>query len=424
MVSENGMNDARVAFLWDESFLWGLMALKSFYALGLEPVVVTADEVKGGALRAADILFVPGGWASDKTVALGEAGREAVRDFVQDGGSYLGFCGGAGLALDVEGGLSLTHVTRVPTRHRVPSFSGEIELVPEDKSHPLWRGITQPYIFHAWWPGQFHIGEGKGARVVARYGEPGKDFCIADLCVDDVYMHDEGWGRWEQSYGINLDPERLKGEPAMIETSFGKGKVFLSYLHLETPGSIKGNGALVNLISYLKPAGRKPGRKPAKGRAKKKYPISHEAIEAAAEMMGAAKGFIHFGERNFLWYWRNSWVLQWRRGVRGVEYSMLYTMINEIAGGVRKQKESSDPDLSGKITAARDRVLPFFADAKALLMKERFALAHGVMSSIKGGDHEVTRLREKLFSSSKRFGGEFKELLGMLDEVVLAIMKG
>ena len=86
------------------------------------------------------------------------------------------------------------------------------------------------------------------------------------------------------------------------------------------------------------------------------------------------------------------------------EYSMLHTMINEIAGGVRKQKESSDPELSEKIIAARDRVVPFFTDAKALLMKERFALAHGVMSSIKGGDHEVTRLREKLFSSSKRFG--------------------
>jgi hypothetical protein len=410
----------RIAFLWDESFLWGLMAFKSFTSLGLRPEIVTAREVKGGGLDGFDVLFVPGGWASDKTVALGALGAEEIRRFVKSGGGYLGFCGGAGLALDVEWGLSLTHVSRIPTKHRVPSFSGEIELVPGELSHPVWKGVRPPYEFHAWWPGQFHIGDGDGIKVVATYGKPGRDFCLADLPASDVSGHDSGWEKWENAYGINLDPGRLAGEPAIIETTYGKGKVFLSYLHLETPGDKKGNRALLNVIEYLKP--QKRASKGKGGTAKKPYPVSPAAKKASHAMMKAAREFILFGERNFLWYWRNSWVLQWRRGVRGVEYSMLYGMIKEIAERLKTGEGFSDPALSEKVVAVSGRVIPFLEEAKALLLKERFALMNGGMSSIRSHDPEVDALREKLFSSSKRFGGEFKAILVMMDEVVRGVL--
>jgi len=411
----------KIALLWDESFLWGLMAVKSFRSLGLKPEIVTAADVKDGALGGFDVLFVPGGWASDKTVSLGPEGADAIREFVRAGGGYLGFCGGAGLALDVEGGLSLTHVSRIPTKHRVPSFSGDIGLVPGDKGHPIWKGIRQPYAFHAWWPGQFHIGEGDGITVVAAYGGPGKDFCLADLPAGDVSGTGSGWDKWESAYGINLDPGRLTGEPAIIETTYGEGKVFLSYLHLETPGDAKGNRALLNVIEYLKPE-RRASKKKVKAPASKSYPVSPEAVKASRDMMKAAREFIAFGERNFLWYWRNSWVLQWRRGVRGVEYSMLYGMVREIAESMRAGGGFSDPALSGKVVAVSERILPFFEEAKELLLKERFALMNGGMSSIRSHDPEVAALREKLFSSSKRFGGEFKAILIMLDGVARGIL--
>ena len=410
----------RIALLWDESFLWALMACKGFRALGIEPKVLTSADVRDGGLDGSDILFVPGGWASDKTVSLGGAGADAIRSFVEGGGSYLGFCGGAGLALDVRGGLSLTHASRIPTAHRVPSFSGDINLVPGDKNHPIWRGIRPPYSFTAWWPGQFHIGDGEGISVVARYGAPARDFCSADLPASDIEGYGEGWGGWEEAYGINLDPARLSGEPAIIETHYGKGRVFLSYLHLETPGSRKGNRALLNLVEYLKPKRR---AFKGKGRtAKKSYPISIESQKAADDMMRAAKDFIAFGERNFLWYWRNSWILQWRRGVRGVEYSMLYGMIKEVADGLKSKTKGHDPALSENIIAVRDRVIPFFEDAKVLLLKERFALMSGGMSSIRSGDASVDALRERLFSGQKRLGGEFKAILDLLDEVVRGVL--
>ncbi|MBI5696686.1 MAG: hypothetical protein HZC51_13315 [Nitrospirae bacterium] len=415
------MDKVKVALLWDESFLWGLMALNSFMSLGVSTEVVLASEVKEGALDGCDVLFVPGGWASDKTRRLGPDGAEAVREFVKSGGSYMGFCGGAGLALDVEGGLALTHVSRVPTAHRVPSFSGGMDLKPADKSHPLWKGVRQPYMFHAWWPGQFHMGDGEGIEVVATYAGPGKDFCLADLPASDVALYDDGWGRWEEAYGINLDPARLAGEPAIIETKYGAGQVFLSYLHLETPGDRKGNRALVNAVEYLRPAGRR-----AKARtspARKTYPVSDDAVKASAELFAVARDFILFGERNFLWYWRNGWMLQWRRGVRGVEYAMLYTMIKELAGNLKAAREYPAPELSARVVELRDRALPFFEGAKALLLKERFALMNGRMSSISSSDPEVERLRLRLFSKSKRFGGEFKEILDLLDAAVLGTLR-
>ena len=410
-----------IAFLWDESFLWGLMAYKSFQGLGIDAAIVTAREVRAGALDGASVLVVPGGWASDKTVALGEDGREAIRSFVKAGGGYLGLCGGAGLALDVDGGLALTHVSRVPTKHRVPSFSGEVRLAPADASHPLWRGMRRPYSFHAWWPGQFHIGEGEGVKVVATYEGPGRDFCLADLSSGDVDGYNGNWNRWEEQYGINLNPTRLVGEPAIIEAICGDGRVFLSYLHLETPGSKKGNHALLNVLEYLKPKAGPPSGRYKKEKAKA-HRVSPEAVRAADEMYAAARDFIAFGERNFLWYWRNGWVLLWRRGVRGVEYSMLYGLVREIAERLKARADSADSDACGKVLALRERVVPFFKDAKRLLLLERLAMMNGGMSSIKSHDPEVERLREGLFSSSKRFGGEFKQLLNWLDEIIFSLL--
>jgi hypothetical protein len=404
----------KIALYWDESYLWGLLALKTLRKLGVPVRPVTSDQVRAGRLDYFDLLIVPGGWASDKAAALSQEGRDALREFVRNGGSYLGICGGAGFALDTRDGLGLLNVKRVPTAQRIPSFSGEIELIPEE-AHRFWQGIRSPRMFHVWWPGQFDV-TGEEVRVVARYGRPGPDFALADLPASAV----SDWKKWEKKYEINLNPVVLKGEPAVIEGYSGDGKIFLSYPHLETPGSRKGNKALLNVLEYLKPARRKAKRgRPEKE--KTRHEISGEAVNAAREMMEAAEEFIAFGEQNFLWYWRNSWALQWRRGVRGVEYSTLYALTKEIWWHVKTER-STPPDFNGKLIEARNEALRFFGDARALLMKERFALMEGAMSAIKSNDPEVNHMRERLFSSSKRWGGEFKKVLKCLDELVFEIV--
>src|SRR5512146_127855 len=87
-----------IALLWDESFLWGIFAYKALRSADLPFRFITSREIQGGGLRDCAGLFVPGGWASKKIKALGETGVATIRKFVSEGGSYIGFCGGAGLA--------------------------------------------------------------------------------------------------------------------------------------------------------------------------------------------------------------------------------------------------------------------------------------------------------------------------------------
>lgn len=79
---------------------------------------ITAAEIQGGKLAEVDVLVHPGGSGGGQGKALGENGRKAVRDFVHQGGGYLGVCGGAYLATnDYEWSLNLIDAKVVDKRH-------------------------------------------------------------------------------------------------------------------------------------------------------------------------------------------------------------------------------------------------------------------------------------------------------------------
>ena len=50
---------------------------------------------------------------------------------------------------------------------------------------------------------------------------PGEGFQVADIRVCDVDGK-AGWKELEKAYGINLDPARIKGQPAIIEIEKGR----------------------------------------------------------------------------------------------------------------------------------------------------------------------------------------------------------
>ena len=107
------------------------MVWRALCALGLPCRLVKGQDIANGALfrkpcpqgtpgkeqGAAPLLLVPGGNARLKARALGEKGRQAVRDYLAEGGRDLGFCGGAGLALSQhrsQDGLGLCPWGRAP----------------------------------------------------------------------------------------------------------------------------------------------------------------------------------------------------------------------------------------------------------------------------------------------------------------------
>ena len=420
--------DRSCAMLWDESFLWGLMARRALREAKLPFDLLRADDVRRGALSRYRMIFVPGGWASNKISALGDQGMGEIRRFVAGGGSYLGICGGAGMA--TQNGLDLLPIKRKPPSERVPSFSGPIRL--SCAGHAMWQEIDTP-VFFVWWPSQFHV-EDPNVKVLARYEEAQSDAFSSDINVVDGGVI--GWSKLEQRYGILLDPSRLCGEPAVLEGRFGRGRVVLSLVHFDTPGDKNGAAVLRNL--WGPPSSCHPSEPPMDmkckpGRSLKG--VSKNVLDLVEEIHAAVTELIATGERNFLWYWRNPLLLQWRRGVRGLEYSTLAAMIVEIRRGLNNPG-ASGPDGRPAVPAAidpsyweedlreiRGQLVPFCEKAKRLLIRERLYMMNASLSPVECPDMEISRLRRELFASAMSYGGDFKRLIDSMDRLLYQLIK-
>lgn len=400
----------KAALLWDESFLWGIMAYKALNASHIAFDLIQAKDVKEGRLDDYSVLFVPGGWASNKLNALGDAGINKIKDYVNAGGSYLGICGGAGLAtLDCIG---LLDISRRPTKERVPSFSGRIRL--SISGHPLWDGINEP-VFHAWWPSQFAIKDSR-IKILATYKNAMPDAFSSDLNAGDAGLN----GRWdwlEALYQINLDPARLIDEPAVVEGEYGKGRVILSLIHFDTPDDPNGAEVLRNLLKYLGDVSdiHTDGKafQPAK-----RHKGSPHTLGLVSEIDASVADLIDVGIRNFLWFWRNPMLLQWRRGVRGLEYCTLYVMIKELSA-FSSQLSAEDKE---KLEEIKKLLLPFVDKAKRLLTMERFAMQNSHITYEKCDDPEIQKIRNELFGNSKSYGGMFKKLADRIDGFLYSLI--
>lgn len=405
------------ALLWDESFLWGVMAYAALKKLALPFETVRAEDVRAGCLKDYSFIFVPGGWSSNKLKALENEGAEAIRGFVRTGGGYLGFCGGAGLA--TNDGLGLLDVYRKPTTERVPSFSGRIRV--KTLKHDIWNGMPDS-IFYAWWPPQFGSLD-KEIKALAQYGRALPDSFSSDFNTGDVAAAGN-WTELEQIYKINLDPSRIVGEPAVIEGRYGEGKVILSLIHFDTADDCSGGIILRNLWNYLSDGQVSFEKYETPKNNVKKFSKTNEpslSLAIACELETAASDLIDLGIRNFLWFWRNPLLLQWRRGVRGLEYCTLYVMIGQMTVLL---KNNLDPEIEKSLRGLRKKILPFFRKAQELLIRERIALQQGHITYERCDDAAIQKLRDDLFSKSKSYGGRFKELLDEIDRIVCQLLNG
>lgn len=61
--------------------------------LGIPYETLNKDKIKRG-LEDVDFIVVPGGYTQQYMPALGEMGKEAIRNFIDEGGGYIGICPG------------------------------------------------------------------------------------------------------------------------------------------------------------------------------------------------------------------------------------------------------------------------------------------------------------------------------------------
>ncbi|MCX7856575.1 MAG: BPL-N domain-containing protein [Deltaproteobacteria bacterium] len=381
----------------------------AYYALckaRLSFQLVRANEIKKGGLEGRPFLFVPGGWASNKLASLGEEGKKAIMDFIRKGGRYFGICGGAGLA--TQEGLNLVSIKRKSSTDRIPSFSGKINL--KLYPHPLWEGIKKPYSFYAWYPSQLSTDRG----VIARFLKPDPFSFTSDVCIGDYHGADFfDWGGWEKNYGINLDPKRLYMEPAVVEEEYENGKILLSLVHLDTPFDSKGLMVLTNVWKYLN------------GQVGDHVYLSKRDFNynrKTKKLYRMAKDLFEFGRRNFLWYWRNHFLLMWRRGIRGLEYSTLYVLLREIYMKV----DEKELEYFGfqRFKVLEEMVEEFMSKSKKLLIMERELLSKGPISWKNTENHAANLLREELFGTQKHHGGLFRKIAKELEDLLYITYTG
>ncbi len=93
---------------------------------------VTVDDIRAGKLKQCQVLIQPGGGGGVQGRALGEEGRQQIREFVKSGGGYVGVCAGAYLATcDYDWSLNILDAKVVDRKHWNRGFGTvEINLSP------------------------------------------------------------------------------------------------------------------------------------------------------------------------------------------------------------------------------------------------------------------------------------------------------
>lgn len=411
-----------VFLLWDMADIWGPLAAWGIRGLGVPCAIVRAGDVARGILERENpaALVVPGGFSRHKAAALGSAGREAVRAFVRGGGAYIGFCGGAGLALSGEHGLGLCPWKRAGYANRIQHYmSGHCytRIATDDR---LCRDTAPRPLLPVWWPGRFAPEPGPDVAVLASYDTPGPDFWLADLPVADLppgIFED-----WEKKYGFSPSPSFLHGEPCVIHGKFGKGEYVLAYSHLETPESPDANAWLAHLLRTL-------GRAEPQRRTVPAWDLETARVAwddpHLLRMRRDLNDVLRAGIRAGLFFTRSSWLLGWRTGIPGAVCNTARAELHTIL---------SLPPTPAAAAYWESRAAAFaaafgdFAErATRYLLAERLAmtLAKDLPEAL--APDKLLRERASIFGASgmaAHAGGLLGEMLPTLNELALLQLQG
>ncbi|SFN03673.1 hypothetical protein [Thermodesulforhabdus norvegica] len=414
----------RVALFWDQSFLWGMFLYDALCEMDIPFCVVRTAQVHGGILSHFPVLLMPGGWASQKVALLGRPGRERIIEFVGNGGVYIGFCGGVGLVLSGKRTLNIVPVKRLPMERRIPSASGPV-VIKKNADHPVWDGLPERVIVSIWWPSQVEPDNVTGLTSIALYEKTSPGFWVSDIPYDDVRTLNIR--SLEDSYGINLNPEKyLYGKPAIMEYELGEGSFFLSYPHLETPGDVEGRRLLRRIIDHAYRKWQEKSKISAKAPPELPHPPfpSPEIVKKVQAIRRQLEELIDLGIRNLLWFWRKPWLLGWKRGIRGLEYSMMLTLVTfleralEVLALTRRRTLHNEPVWKDLIDLLASRVDEFSTKARRLLIYERFLSQERVLPKLGSVDPRIDDLRSYLFGSKMNHGGLCKEIFDLIDEAL------
>lgn len=387
------------AVLLSDSHIWGIWCYHALRKTQISFELILAEELDENLITRYKALFVPGGWSKNKLDALGERGKRLIRAFVETGGIYIGICGGASLA-GLEG-LSIAPVRR--RKERVPSYSGPCRVNFTSRTHLL-DGIGEP-TFYLWFPPEIEPINSE-VEIIATFDSPHPDAYTSDLCLKD---HGEDLAHFEKLYNIFLHPNRMKNKPLLFEYTSGKGKVFLSLIHFDTPSCESGLRFLQNLARHYE---LPQITTVATHNVNSTLSCSSLGLlSMVSRMRESVYALLEFGMRNFLFHRRYPFFVQWKRGIRGLELLNLIYMIEELYaltqfGGLT----SETMERAGEILSRVERDLTVVLE----VLKRSYRLRR-----MKVGDRELDLEESIVFGNNlKSYGGLYRELVNNLERVL------
>lgn len=180
---------------------------------GVTVTILAPEEIGSVDLSAFDVVIFPGGAARSQANAIGETGRKNVREYVRNGGGYVGICAGAYLACsNFEWGLGILNASTVSAKWQRGSGYLDMELTPA---------------------GSGLLGDARGIFKV-RYNngpviKPGESTELPAFTTLSLFRSEVA----ENGAPVGV----MVNSPAQVISAFGKGRVFISSPHPEnTPG--------------------------------------------------------------------------------------------------------------------------------------------------------------------------------------------
>ncbi|MEO1526029.1 MAG: BPL-N domain-containing protein [Planctomycetota bacterium] len=171
----------------------------------------SADRIRLGELDGIDVLVHPGGSGSRQGKALGPKGRQAVREFVDQGGGFLGVCAGSYLATnDYSWSLNLIDAKVLDRRHWARGKGTvQLELSPNGSS---FFGI----------PSEIDLYYGQGPLLARREWDDADVPNYESLAIYKSEIAENGAPK-----GVMI------GTSAIVRSEFGGGRVFCFSPHPE-----------------------------------------------------------------------------------------------------------------------------------------------------------------------------------------------
>jgi len=160
---------------------------------GFDPMIVTPENFDISLFETAKVWVQPGGKSGTASNAMGDLIRNSIRNFVSQGGGYVGFCAGAFLSTPRVGETSVKGLGII---------LGKTKVYRRAKSYPSVETMMtiQGVSYHYW--------------------EGGPWFSFNQEQLKNVTVK----SRYQTTKAINA-----------VETIFGKGRISVSGTHPEAP---------------------------------------------------------------------------------------------------------------------------------------------------------------------------------------------